>query len=74
MEITTAKGSVYKYLPDGRTQRFKQATGELNDPQDSIVFIPPWDMIKAPAMKAYPEIFGHIENEAQYEQVLLEYA
>lgn len=34
----TAKGSVYTVLPDGKTQRFKTATGEKNDPQDLIVF------------------------------------
>ncbi len=72
-EITTAMGSVYKYLPDGRTQRFKTATGELSQPQDTIVFFPPYAMIKDWAMKAYPEIFKGIENEAQYEATLVEY-
>lgn len=35
----TAKGSVYTVLPDGRTQRFKTATGEQNEPNDLIVFV-----------------------------------
>ena len=35
----TAKGSVYTYLPDGRTQRFKTATNEQNEPQDLTVFV-----------------------------------
>jgi hypothetical protein len=35
----TAKGSVYTVLPDGRTQRFKTATNELNEPYDLIVFV-----------------------------------
>jgi hypothetical protein len=34
----TAQGSVYTVLPDGRTQRFKTATQEQNEPQDLIVF------------------------------------
>lgn len=35
----TAKGSVYTVLPDGRTQRFKTATKEQNEPQDLTVFV-----------------------------------
>jgi len=35
----TSKGSVYTVLPDGRTQRFKTATKELNEPNDLIVFV-----------------------------------
>jgi len=35
----TAKGSVYTYLPDGRTQRFKTATKEQSEPQDLMVFV-----------------------------------
>jgi len=35
----TSKGSVYTVLPDGRTQRFKTATKELNEPQDLTVFV-----------------------------------
>jgi hypothetical protein len=72
-EIITAMGSVYKYLPDGRTQRFKTATGELSEPQDTIVFIPPFETIKDWALKAYPKIFKGIENEAQYEALLVHY-
>jgi hypothetical protein len=72
-EIMTAKGSVYTYLPDGRTERFKKATGEHLPPQDALVFIPPWDAIKEQAEKIYPNLFKGIENNTQYEQVLLEY-
>jgi hypothetical protein len=35
----TAKGSVYTVLPDGRTQRFKTATNEQDEPQDLTVFV-----------------------------------
>lgn len=34
----TSKGSKYEILPDGRTKRFKTATGEENEPQDLTVF------------------------------------
>lgn len=40
--VETEKGSVYTYLPDGRTQRFKKAANETYSPQDAIVFIPDW--------------------------------
>ena len=74
VELTTERGSVYQYLPDGRTQRFKTATGELNEPQDTLVFIPPYDLIGTQAVKAYPKIFNGVENETQFTQILLEYA
>jgi len=73
-EIVTAHGSVYRYLPDGRTQRFKTKTGELNEPQDTLVFIPPFEMIGGRAAELFPEIFRGIENEVQFDQVLLEFA
>lgn len=38
--ITTAKGSVYSYLEDGTTQRFKSAEGEMKEPQNVLTFIP----------------------------------
>ncbi len=72
--IKTSKGSVYTYLEDGRTQRFKTKTGETREPMDIIVFIPPWEDIKEGAQKNYPEIFGGVENSIQYEQVILEFA
>lgn len=36
--FTTSKGSVYTYLPDGRVERFKTATGERFDKADICVF------------------------------------
>ncbi len=72
--LTTSKGSIYTYLPDGRTQRYKTKAKELCEPQDVIVFIPSWEEIKEGAQKNYPEIFGGIENTLQYEQLILEFA
>ncbi len=74
IEFTTAKGSVYTYLPDGRTVRFKNATNEKLEPQDVCVFLPPWAEINIKAKEIYPEIFVGIENEVQFEQVILPYA
>lgn len=73
-EVVTARGSIYKYLPDGRTERFKTATQEQNNAQDVLVFIPPYDLVIEQARKLYPEIFRGIENQILYEQLLLEYA
>lgn len=73
-EFTTARGSVYRYLPDGRTQRSKMASGEVFEPQDIIVFIPPYGQVINKATELYPEIFKGIKNEVQFRQILLEYS
>ena len=39
VSFETAKGSVYTVLPNGKTQRFKTATKEQNEPQDLTVFV-----------------------------------
>jgi hypothetical protein len=72
-QVTTARGSTYTYLPDGRTQRYKAATQELKEPQDLLLFIPPWEKIGEKALQIYPKIFNGIENWAQYEETLLGY-
>jgi len=71
-EVVTSQGSTYRYLPDGRTQRFKQATGELMEPMDVLVFIPPFEKIAERAKKAHPKVFAGIENNVQFGQLLLE--
>ncbi len=73
VRFKTSMGSVYEYLPDGRTQRFKTATNEQSEPQDTIVFVPPWDLIKEGAHRNYPKIFESIDNEGLYESLLLDY-
>ena len=73
-EVFTERGSVYRYLPDGRTQRFQTATGKLHEAQDTLTFIPPYDSIKEQALRLYPSVFRGVESTAQYEQLLLEYA
>lgn len=69
--IVTGKGSVYKYLPDGRTQRFKETTGEMNDPQDALVFVPDFEWVKKHASPKLLEKMG--DNETLYHEILLEY-
>ena len=71
--VTTARGSQYIYLDDGRTQRFKKATGELHEPQDILVFIPPWNKVASSLKSLYPHIFGRVENHSMFEQVILQY-
>ncbi len=71
--VTTSHGSRYMYLPDGRTQRHKKVTNEVHDPQDLLVFIPMFDLIKKQGLEFYPSIFTGIENEVQFHQMLLEY-
>lgn len=69
--IKTEKGSIYTYLEDGRTQRFKKVTGELNVPQDMIVFIPSYEFAEKNCPKEQLSILG--ENKTQYQQKLLSY-
>ena len=71
--IITAKGSKYTYLDDGRTQRYKKVSNETSEPQDLLVFIPPWEKIRESAISHYPHIFKGIENQVQFEQVVLDY-
>lgn len=71
--VTTAKGSKYTYLPDGRTQRFKEVTQELNEPQDLLLFIPPWDVVKEKAIKLYPDYFDDETTDQQFLRLLMEY-
>jgi hypothetical protein len=71
--LTTAKGSIYTYLPDGRTQRYKKATETLEAPQDLLVFIPPFEKVIDKARELYPNFFTNIENDTQFQQLLLEY-
>lgn len=70
--VITAKGSVYNYLPDGTTQRFKKAENKEYEPQAAIVFVPDYETIKkiAPKDLDVESVFG--ENDAQYNQILLE--
>ncbi len=68
----TEKGSEYRYLPDGKTQRFKKVEDKEYPPQDVIVFIPDWKTVEANAPQEFLKDFNN--NPLEYEQTLLKYA
>lgn len=70
--IETEKDSVYRYLPDGRTQRYKKAENKDYEPRDALVFIPDWSWVSKNAPDSVLMKLG--ENETQYTQTILEYA
>ena len=43
--VITEKGSVYRYLPNGMTQRFKTAEGRLSPPKDILVYVPDFESL-----------------------------
>lgn len=73
IRFKTAQGSIYEYLPDGSTRRFKTAANEQHEAKDAIVFIPPWDVIQEGAKQNYPKIFEHIDSEGLFESLLIDY-
>lgn len=71
--VITERGSTYKYLPDGRTQRFKKVNGEYEEPQSALVYVPDFDWISKHAPQHLRDLLGADDNEAIYDQNLLEY-
>ncbi len=72
--VITAKGSSYKYLPDGRTQRFKKVENKDYEPQDALVYIPNYKWLKENELTKLEEAFGKkFDGELGYEQFLLRY-
>jgi hypothetical protein len=69
--IETSKGSTYRYLPDGTTQRFKKVEGKEYDPQTALVYVPDFAWVKKNAPPDILEKLG--ENESIYRDILLEY-
>jgi len=67
--VTTSKYSIYRYLSDNRTQRYKTAENNLKTPMDLLVYIPDYAWVKENA----PEVINLGENPIQYEQILLSY-
>jgi len=63
---------VYRYLPDGHTQRYKKAENKHYEPQDALVFVPDWSWVSKNAPDNMLMKLG--ENETQYSQTILEYA
>lgn len=71
--IVTAKGSIYRYLPDGTTQRYKTVEGKQYSPQTALVFVPDFATIKkmAPPNFDVEKVLG--KTEFQAEQTMLEF-
>ncbi len=69
--VQTAKGSSYKYLEDGSTQRFKKVENKNYEPQSALVYIPDFNYIKNHVSQE--ELIKLGDNKGVYEQNLLEY-
>ncbi|MFB6246328.1 MAG: hypothetical protein ABEI74_01920 [Candidatus Pacearchaeota archaeon] len=67
----TGKGSVYKYLPNWKTQRFKKIENETKDPSDAIVFIPNYEWFQENINTDITKTLGN--NEEEMNQIFLEY-
>ncbi len=57
----TERESVYTHLPDGRVQRFKTIEGKVDEPSDSIVFIPNYNLI-CEKYSQRPEVIGYVNQ------------
>jgi len=70
--IITAKGSFYRYNPDGTTQRYKTIEQKEYEPQTAIVFVPDYETIRelAPSSFDVDTVLG--KNGVQYKRSLLE--
>lgn len=69
--VETAKGSTYRYLPDGSTQRFKKVENREYKAQSALVYVPDYEWVKR---NAPPEVLEKLgDNEHAYSQILLEY-
>jgi hypothetical protein len=69
--VETARGSVYRYLPDGMTQRFKKAENSLRPPKDALVYVPDYEWVKENAPQE--ELVKLGDDETEYEDTLLGY-
>lgn len=69
--FTTSRGSVYKFLEDGRVSRFKTKTNEQQETQEMIVFIPNFDLLKT---LIGPEALENIgRNDEEFLETVLGY-
>jgi hypothetical protein len=69
--VETGKGSTYRYLPDGTTQRFKKVEGREYEAQQALVYVPPFEWVEK---NASTDMLAKIGKEDYiYEQNLLEY-
>ena len=72
--VITSKGSSYKYLTDGTTQRFKKVENKYYKPQNALVYIPDYEELKAIGLAKMEEVYGkQFKGEADYNQFLLKH-
>lgn len=69
--VITAKGSIYHYLDDGTTTRFKKAENKRYPPQTALVYVPDFSFVKKNAPVVFLEACDN--SESGYQQLLLEY-
>ena len=70
-EVRTEKGSIYRYLENGKTKRFKAAENKQYEEQDALVYVPDFAWVSKYAPPGTRERLG--ENETIYVDILLEY-
>lgn len=70
-KVITAKGSIYQYLDNGKTQRWKKATNTLCEPQDVLVYIPNHEWVLRSAPESMKHTFGN--DKFEYAQMLRDY-
>lgn len=77
--VETSQGSIYRYLPDGRVQRYKKSEEILNlnekpqETMETIVFIPPYDMLRGAAPKEYLDNNTLGRNKDELRNIVLGY-
>jgi|GEM_PF-3033539 len=69
--VVTEKGSVYRYLPNWTTQRFKTAENYLSDPKDVLVYIPNLDEVRGSLSEKDLKFIG--TTESGYMNIMLKY-
>jgi len=79
-EVVTAKGSIYSYLDDGRTQRFrvvkKDSEKSKKEPQNVLVYVPDYLTLTQRGGQTWIDYLDSkgMDNPGTYQQVLNEYA
>jgi len=69
--VETAQGSVYRYLEDGTTQRYKKVENKDYNPQSYLVYIPGLEFLKNNYSSVRLDKIG--ENQSHYIGTLLSY-
>jgi hypothetical protein len=72
--VITEKGSCYKYLPDGTTQRYKKLEEKHYEPQSALVYVPDYKWLEENILGQLEKKYGKLfDGEGDYKQFLLGY-